>query len=431
MTYPPSWYRDTTPLPPLLPPLQESRCCDVCVIGGGYTGLSAALELAQAGYDTVLLEAERCGWGASGRNGGQICTGYSPSMGEIMSWLGETAARQMWQMAEEAKDLLWTRVVRYAIDCDLHWGYVMAALKKRHVRELTELAIEWSETYGYGKLELLGRTAMAERVASEAYCAGLYDGGGGHLHPLRFALGLARAAQQEGARLFEASPVTALGGGGNDGSDRPWVETATGARVTAKWLLLCGNAYLGGLVPALRSHIMPVGTYILATAPMAPERAEALLPCNDAVADCAFVLDYFRRTPDHRLLFGGRVSYSTLEPLNLKASMRRVMLRVFPQLADVAADSAWGGYVAITPERTPHLGRLPGAPQVLFAHGFSGHGVALTGLAGKLMAEVIRGTEERFDLFARLPHRRFPGGPWLRMPSLVLAMLYLRLRDLL
>lgn len=294
------------------------------------------------------------------------------------------------------------------------------------MRELAgELAL-W-EDHGYRQACMVGGDEVRAMVASDAYVGGLHDGDSGHLNPLAYALGLARAAEAAGALLFEGSRVTSIKGLDAGAGGRVTVCTTRG-EVRAAYLLLAGNAYLGGLVPQLRRKVMPVGTYIIATERLGQERARALIPGDIAVADCNFVLNYFRLSHDHRMLFGGRVSYSTIPPRNLVRSMRASMVKVFPQLADVGIDYSWGGYVGITVDRTPHLGRL--APNVFFAQGFSGHGVALTGLAGKLFAEAVAGTAERFDLFARLRHMDFPGGP-LRTPALVLAMLYYRLRDLL
>jgi gamma-glutamylputrescine oxidase len=418
----PSWYAATANDATEHPRLRGEVAADVCIVGGGYTGLSAALELAERGYKVVLLEAARIGWGASGRNGGQICSGYAAGIARLTGWVGAEDALRLWLVAEEAKAIIRERVERHAIACDLAWGYLHAALKRRQLRETAEELEQW-ERWGYRDARLVDEAEMHELVASRAYVGGLLDRGGGHLHPLNYALGLARAARAAGAVLHEQSRVLRL-----EGSGPVRVATAEGA-VRARYVVLGGNAYLGDLVPALRRKIMPVGTYIAATEPLGAERARSLIRNNLAVADCNFVISYFRRSSDHRLLFGGRVSYTTLMPPNLPGAMRRSMLRVFPQLAGVRFDYVWGGNVAITVERTPHLGRLAG--DIYFAHGYSGLGVALTGVAGRIVAEAIAGTADRLDLFARLPHTSFPGGPLLRTPVLGLAMLWFRLKDLL
>ncbi len=421
--HPASYYAATANPFPTFAPLAGEVRADVCVVGGGYAGVSAALHLAERGYDVVLLEGARIGWGASGRNGGQIVSGFAASMTAIEKAVGRADARRLWDMAEEAKAMIRERVARHRIACDLKPGYLFAALKRRHMAELREWKRSLEDDYGYDGLELVDADRIGEVVAAPGYVGGLLDRGGGHLHPLNYCLGLAGAAVEAGVRIFEDSRVVAL-----DTAGAPVARTARGA-VRARHLVLCGNAYLGDLVPRLRARVMPVGTYIGATRPLGEERARALIPGDIAVADVNFVLNYFRLSADRRMLFGGRVSYSTVEPPNLARAMGRLMARTFPQLAGEPLEYAWGGFVAITIERTPHLGRLDG--EVYFAQGFSGHGVALTGLAGKVIAEAIAGTAERFDLFARLPHRPFPGGRALRMPLLVLAMLYYRLRDLL
>ncbi len=421
-----SWYAATANPHPEHPRLRDAVECDALVVGGGFTGLSAALELAQRGYDTVLLEAERVGWGASGRNGGQIVSGYNKSMAEIARLVGPDDARHLWALDREARQILQDRVERHGIDCDLRWGYLLGALKPRHLTELRATLEEWN-AYGHDGGVLLEAEAMQAMVACPVYLGGLYDPAGGQLHPLNYALGLAGAARRAGARLFEASPVRRLSPG-----ERPVAETPDGA-VRTRFVLLAGNAYLNPLGPeidrTLRARIMPVGTYMIATEPLGPERARRLIPSGCAVADMRFVLNYYRLSADHRMLFGGGVSYSGRDPHDLRHAVRRVMLRFFPDLADAGIDHAWGGYVAITRNRLPHFGRL--APNILFAHGFSGHGVALTSLAGRVAAEALAGTAERFDVLARVPHAPFPGGRRLRRPILVLAMTWLRMRDLL
>lgn len=418
----PSYYSATVADAPDWPTLAGAVEADVCVIGAGYTGVSTALNLAERGYSVVVLEAARVGWGASGRNGGQICSGYSPSMSKIADWVGIEDARRLWDMAEEAKAIIRDRVRRHDISCDLKPGYLLGAAKPAHMSELrTELDL-LAERHGYRQARLVGSDEIRTMVGTSLYHGGVYDEGGGHLHALNYNLGLAKAAVGAGARIFEGSAVTRVEMG-----TTPLVRTAAGS-VKARHVVLCGNAYLGNLVPEIRGKIMPVGTYVATTRPLGENRAHTLIPCDAAVSDTKFVLDYYRRTADHRLLFGGRVSYSTLPPANLSAAMRRSMLAVYPDLVDTEFEFVWGGNVAITVERTPHLGRI--GANVYFAHGFSGMGVALTGVAGKVVAEAIAGTAERFDVFTRLPHTTFHGGRLFRTPMLALAMLWYRIRDL-
>ena len=420
----PSYYAATAHLAPDLPALEGEVRADVVIVGAGYTGISAALELARRGYDVVVLETHRVGWGASGRNGGQICTGFSASLAKIEKTVGLDDARKLFAVAEAGKALIAERIARHGIDCDLKWGYLHAAPKARHVEELKEEQEVAERRFGYeGRMRLVDRDEVRRMIASPVYVGGLYDGGAGHLHPLNYCLGLAKAAREAGARIFENSEVVRLETG------RPAVAVTAKGRVTADFAVLAGNAYLGGLVPQIQSKVMPVGTYIGATAPLGENRATSLIPDDVAVADTNFVLNYFRRSSDHRMLFGGRVSYSTIMPPYLPRAMRTKMLQVFPQLSDVEFEYTWGGFVAITVERTPDVGRI--APNIYYAQGYSGTGVALSGIVGQIIAEAIAGQAERVDLFAKLPHTTFPGGAALRTPLLAAAMLWYRMRDLL
>jgi len=422
----PSWYAATAAPAPDRPVLAGERRCDVAVVGGGFTGLSAALELAGRGYDVALLEARRVGWGASGRNGGQIVTGFNTGVGNLVRTVGRDDAHRLWTMAEEAKALIADRVARHAIACDLRWGYLFAAMKPAHMRALAAERDEW-RSVGYDRAELIGSDRLGEYVASPRYVGGLYDAGSGQLHPLNYALGLAAAAEAAGAVLYEASPVTRLDTGS------PAVLTTPAGRVVADHVILAGNAYLPDIGPEVarrvRPRLMPVLTWIAATEPLGDNRARSLVPGDVAVADVRFALNYYRLTPDRRMLFGGGVSYSLAAPRDPAPVVRRKMVSFFPDLADARIDYCWGGRIGISLNRLPDLGRI--APNVFYAQGFSGHGVALTGLAGKLMAEAVAGTAERFDVFARLPHRPFPGGRLLRMPALVLGTTWYRLRDML
>jgi len=409
----------TTALPH--PAVHGAIEADVCVVGGGIAGCSTALHLAQRGYRVVLLEAERIGWGASGRSGGQALVGYASGQAKLVAAVGRDDARKLWDISVESLDLLRELVERHRIECDLHWGALHVAIKNRQREELLEEQRDMREHYGYSRLTVLERPGVEALLQTHRYCAGLYDEGSGHLHPLNYTLGLARAASEAGVHIFEQSRVTELQQGA-----RVALSTDTGT-VTAKFVALCCNAYIGDLNSHLRGRIMPVGTYIIATEPLGEERITQLVRKNIAVSDSNFVLDYFRRSADHRLLFGGRVSYSGRDAFNTARATRKRMLTVFPQLADVSIDYAWGGFVDITLNRAPDFGRL--ATNVYYLQGFSGHGIALTGIAGKMVAEAIAGQAERFDLFARIRHRNFPGGRLLRMPSLVLAMLWYRMRD--
>jgi gamma-glutamylputrescine oxidase len=419
-----SYYAASAHPAPLRESLRGDVSADVCVVGGGIAGCSTALNLAERGYKVVLLEGKRIAWGASGRSGGQAIVGFAAAQDKLVAQVGLDTARRMFDVSVEALDDLKERVARHAIDCDLHWGQMHAAIKPRHETELRAWLEELERDYGYSSLTWLDRAATRELLATDRYIGGLLDSRSGHLHPLNYTLGLARAAEAAGVRIFEGSQVTRLDHGGT-------VTVATdGGTVRAKHVALCCNAYIDENVSAkLRARIMPVGTYIVATERIGEARMTALMRDNVAVADVNFVLDYFRRSGDHRLLFGGRVSYSGLDPLHTERATRARMLKVFPQLADVKIEYSWGGFVDITMSRAPDFGRL--APNVYYLQGFSGHGIALTGMAGRLVANAIAGQAERFDMFGKLRHRDFPGGRALRTPALVLAMLWFRLRDLL
>jgi gamma-glutamylputrescine oxidase len=395
---------------------------DVAVLGGGIAGCSAALHLAKRGFRVALLEARVVGYGASGRSGGQTIFGLAASQRSLAAKVGRDDARRLFDLSIEALDLTQSLIREYAIDCDYHANHVHVATKSRHLAELDEWARELHEECGYPSAQILDRAELQAHVRSERYLGGLIDPRSGHLHPLKYTQGVARAAESAGAMIFENSQVLRY----EDGAEVA-VHTAQGT-VRCAHLVLCGNVYLGAVAPSLARRILGVGTYIIATEPLGEARARELLPSNAAIADINWILDYFKRSADHRLLFGGRVSYSAVQPPRLAESMRKRMLRIFPTLADVNVAYAWGGYLDITMSRAPNFGRL--APNVYYLQGFSGHGMSLTGLAGKLVAEAVAGTAERFDVFARIPQRDFPGGALFRRPSLVMAMWYYRLRDL-
>jgi gamma-glutamylputrescine oxidase len=424
---PQNYYTATSLPPPAHAPLAGEVRADVCIVGGGISGLSAALHLVERGFTVALLEAKHLGFGGSGRSGGQTIFGYACGQEKLQKIVGKADARRLWDFALEGMKLQNELIARHGIRCDYVAGHMHVGVKARHDAELAAEVESLHTEYDYRSVRLVGHEELRSLVASDRYTTGLYDSASGHLNPYKYTLGLGAAAARAGVRIFENSWVTKLDIAQNAGADH--VAHTAGGTVRARYLLIAGNALLGRLVPELARKLMAVGTYIAATEVLGAERAARLITNNAAVADINWVLDYFRRSADHRLLFGGRVSYSGVDPFDSARVLRGRIARVFPQLKDVKIEYAWGGYVDITPNRAPHFGRL--APNAYYLQGFSGHGMVLTGIAGRIVAEAMAGTAERFDVFARIPHRDFPGGALFRRPALVLAMLWFRLKDLL
>lgn len=407
------------------PVLQGEQQADVCIVGGGFTGLNTAIELAERGFSVVLLEARRIAWGASGRNGGQLIRGLGHDLQRFVPQLGQEGVEALRLMGLEAVERVRQRIEQQRIDCDLVWGYCDVATKPRH---LEALAAEQEDLQRLGyrhAVRYLNQQDIGAVVGSERYLGGLLDMGSGHLHPLNLALGEAAAAQQLGVRLFEQSAATRI-----DYGQTLRIQTAQGC-VRANTLVLACNAHLGDLQPQLSAKVLPAGSYLIATEPLPEALWRCLLPHNTAICDQRVVLDYFRLSADRRLVFGGACHYSGRDPKDIAAYMRPKMLRVFPQLAQVAIDYQWGGMIGIGANRLPQIGRLREAPNLYYAQAYSGHGLNVTHLAGHLLAEAISGQQSgRFDLFARVSHPRFPGGRYLRAPLLALGMLWHRLRDL-
>jgi glycine/D-amino acid oxidase-like deaminating enzyme len=408
------------------PPLRGELSADVCIVGGGFSGLNTAIELAQKGFSVVLLEAHKIGWGASGRNGGQLIRGVGHGVEQFEPVIGADGVRELKLMGLEAVEIVRRRIAQFSIDCDLTWGYCDLANKPAH---LDAFAAEKAELQGLGyrhELRLLQAEQMHEVVGSDRYVGGLIDMGSGHLHPLNLALGEAAAAQSLGVQLFEDSPVTRI-----DYGAEVRVHTALGV-VRAAHLVLGCNAYLGELNPTLGGKVLPAGSYVIATEPLSEAQAHAIIPQNMALCDQRVALDYYRLSADRRLLFGGACHYSGRDPADIAGYMRPKMLAVFPHLQDVQIDYQWGGMIGIGANRLPQIGRLKDQANVYYAQAYSGHGVNATHLAGKLLAEAIAGqASQGFDLFARVPHMTFPGGKHLRSPLLALGMLWHRLKELL
>lgn len=416
----PSYYAASANPADLHASLYGAVTADLVVVGGGFTGLSAALYAAEAGFDVVLLESRRIGWGASGRNGGQMIPGMRWSAPDLVKRFGKDRARDLVTLANTAGELVRERIERHAIACDLRRGHFHAAARPAHLdamrRELDCLV----DLVGYGGASIVSARDVADFVASPIYHGGMIDMNGGHLHPLNYALGLASAARKAGVRIFEESAVTSI-----DHTGPVRAATAYG-EVTARFGMLACDAFMGELDRGLGAMTMPVANYNVATAPLGEEQAAALIPSGAAVSDSKFVLNYYRLSADNRLIFGGGEKYSPRPPADIAGFVRPYLETVFPQLRNVPIDYAWGGLVGVTLNRLPHFGRIG---QSFFAHGWSGHGVLLTTLAGELIAQAMRGQAERFDLFANLPARPFPGGPLLRHPLYVAGMLWYALRD--
>ncbi len=419
--YPSSWYAASADLPELEPQLAGDLSCDVCVVGGGFTGLSSALHLAEMGYDVVLIEAQRVGFGASGRNGGQVSGGQRLEQDELEAMMGKADARALWDLSQASVTLIHDLAARYGIDYDWVPGVIHADHRARFVKHTHAAVDKLREEYGYTQVEKLSRDDVRARVGSDFYHGGSVDYGSGHIHPLKFALGLARAAKSKGVRIFEQSRVTEVVRG-----DPATVKTEQGS-VKARFVVLGANGYLGGLETKVAARVMPINNYIVATAPLTDAQLGQVLPMKEAVADSKFVINYFRLSADNRMLFGGGETYGYRFPARIDDLVRPCMSEVYPQLADVPIDYAWGGTLAITLNRMPHFERLAG--NILSMSGYSGHGVAMATLAGQLASEAIAGQAERFDLMAKVPTPAFPGGALLRAPLLVLGMLWFSLRD--
>ena len=420
--YPSSFYADN--ITPILKcdAAQGDLSCDVCVIGGGFTGLSTALHLAQRGYNVQLLEAQRIGFGASGRNGGQVGQGQRLDQDELEKMFGENRARDLWNIGMQSVECVRDLSTSELVHADFHPGIAHADHRARYVRHSRDYVEKMRSKYGYDHISFLDKEEMQALVQSKTYYGGSLDTRSGHLDPLQFSLGLARMAQNAGATLHERSRVTTVEHG-----KTAVVKTET-ARISAKFVVMACNGYIGNLDADVTRRVMPINNYIIATEPLSDEMRVKVLAKNIAVADTKFVVNYFRFSDDNRMLFGGTESYSYKFPKKIADQVRKPMLEVFPQLREVKVDYAWGGTLGITMNRLPHYARY-GAGNVLSMSGFSGHGVALGTLSGQIAAEAIVGQAERFDIMAQIPSPKFPGGPLMRQPLLILAMLWFSMRD--
>jgi glycine/D-amino acid oxidase-like deaminating enzyme len=421
-----SYYLASANAMPQRPVLGADLTADVCVIGGGFTGVNTAIELAQRGLSVILLEARRIGWGASGRNGGQLIRGIGHDVSGFAKYVGEEGVRYLQQAGIDSVALVGERVREHGIECDLRWGFCelanTAAQFAAFQGELESLA-----ALGYTpETRLVAPQDMAQVVGSGLYAGGLVDMGSGHLHPLNLVLGEAAVAESLGVRVFENSPVLELIHG-----DTVQVRCASGTVRAASLVLAC-NAHLDELEPKLSGKVLPAGSYIIATEPLPAELASQLIPQNLALCDQKVGLDYYRLSADRRLLFGGACHYSGRDPADIAAYMRPKMLKVFPQLANTAVEFQWGGKIGITANRFPQVGRLKQHPNVFYAQGYSGHGLNVTHWCARLLAEGIHAGQSRgLDIFSQVPHMTFPGGKALRSPLLALGMLWYRVREML
>ncbi len=403
------------------PALEGEHRTDVCVIGGGYTGLSAAYHLAQKGYKVILLEAEKVAWGASGRNGGHVGTGQRKGQDELEKMLGMERAKMLWDYSLEAVKTVEDLIVDNNIDCDLKRGNLHVASKPSHVEWMKEDIQHMRDQYGYEKLHFVEKEEVNQMLGSSQYHAGQLDEGCLHLHPLNYAQGLADAAEAAGVTIYENSRVKSY-----DDGEPCKIVTEKGT-VTADFLVLGCNGYLGKLESKMAGKIMPINNFVLATEPLGEDLAREIIRDDVSISDTLFVINYWKLSGDNRLIFGGGENYTSNFPNDLKQFVRKYMLRVYPQLQNTTIDYAWGGTLAITLNRMPHFGRLQ--PNQFYAQGYSGHGVPTATMAGKLLAEAVSGTAERFDVMAKVPTYGFPGGTLLRWPGLVAGMLYYGLMD--
>ena len=402
------------------PALNGELDVDVCIIGAGFTGISSALHLAEAGFKVAVIEAARIGYGASGRNGGQLVNSYSRDIDSIENNYGPVLGKALGDMAFEGSEIIRERIKKYNIDCDYKPGGIFAAITQKHLRALEEQQQLW-QRYGHNDLQMLDKHEMGQHIASDAYIGGLLDRRGGHMHPLNLLLGEVKAFESLGGQVFEDSKAIKI-----DRSQRPVVHTENG-QVTANYLLVAGNAYLGGLVPELAAKSMPCGTQIITTEVLDESVAKSLIPGEQCVEDCNYKLDYYRMTADNRLLYGGGVTYGGGDPASIERFVRGHLEKTFPQLSNVTFDYAWGGDFLLTMSRLPQFGKLNDS--IFYAQGYSGHGVTTTHLAGKIIAEAMKGQSDGFDAFASLKHFPFPGGPMMRVPYTMAGALYYGLRD--
>ena len=420
-SYPNGYYAASRNSAPERPSVNGVVDTDICVVGAGYSGISAALHLAEKGYQVVVVEGARIGWGASGRNGGQIVNGFNAALDVIGRRYSEDTVNQIGSWMQEGAKIIRERVTKYKIECDLKDKNLFTACNAKQMRGFEEKQKLWRK-HGMDDHELLDKDALREHVGSDVYCGGMIDHSGGHMHPLNLVLGEAAAVEQNGGKIYEMSPVVSVVQSG----PAPVVKTDAG-EVHCKTLILCGNAYLGYVVPKLEYRVMPVSTQIVATEPLGDNLARSVLPTDICVEDARYILDYFRLSGDKRLLFGGGTVYGGTDPSDIQAKLRPHIDKVFPQIKGVSIEYAWSGNFALSFSRVPQLGRLD--DNIYFAHGYSGHGVTGSHLFGRILSEAVDGDLSRFDVFAKLPWYPFPGGRTFRVPYSAVGSWWYAMRD--
>lgn len=416
-----SYYAASANPSPKRPPLKGNQDFDVCIVGAGYSGLSTGLHLAEKGYNVAIVEGAQVGWGASGRNGGQMVNGLNASLQVIEKRYGKDTSNFVAGLVMEGGDIIRERIEKYDIKCDLRHGNVFVGLTGAHMREL-EARLKLWQGHGIDSQEMLSKEQVRRHVASDLYEGGMIDHKGGHMHPLNLALGEAAAFEQNGGTIFEHSPVVSV----DTDAARPSIQTAAG-KISCKTLILCGNAYLGHVEPTLTWRVMPVSTQVMATKPLGEDLARSLLPADTCVEDVRYVLDYFRLSADKRLLFGGGTVYGGSDPADIEKKLRGNLYKVFPQLKGVEIEYAWSGNLALSFSRVPQMGRI--GSNTYFAHGYSGHGVTGSHTFGRILAEAVDADTSRFDVFAKVPWIPFPGGRVFRVPYSVMGSWWYATRD--
>ncbi len=414
-----SYYAATINEPVNYPNLEQDILSDVCVVGAGFTGVNTALNLVKKGYSVVLIDSARVGWGASGRNGGQLISGFTFS--NKFEKFGEEVAQSVWKLGADCTDLVRETIDEFQIECDLKEGFIEVALNNAQMDELVVRKEEWDQRGYQHNLTLVEKNEITNYVGSSNYIGGMIDSGSGHLHPLNLVLGEAKAASNLGVSIYEKTSALKVNPG-----KQVLIETDQGS-VKAKNVVLAGNAFIGKLNPKLRRMIMPANSCIIATEPLSDERAKTIISQDMAVCDLNAILDYYRLSSDQRLLFGGRWNYSGKEPKNIDYHLRKRMLKVFPELEDLRIDYAWGGNVAVTIYRIPQLGKL--TENIFYSQGYSGHGVGPTHMAAKVIANAISNEWDMIDTLSRIKHIQLPGGKWFSSPAMSLGMAFYRLQD--